>query len=183
MSGLGGCGGPRGELGSDSPRVGNASLSRARIDPRSGWSCHVSRVSGSKQRGLVSPGDPFPLRVSRSATTPLPPPSAGGRDGRSFNSLGAGSGQAGPVSWAGWGCYPAERPGGLEHGLWEGGWRPLEVGRPPQSDGALPPPTRSGAASILLVSVALEPVGYCEIVGLGCGHRCLLCLLEAASLG
>lgn len=60
------------------PAWGTRALIGPGGDPRSGWSSHVSQVSGSKQGGLVSPGGPFPAGSLPPPPPPLPPPAAGG---------------------------------------------------------------------------------------------------------
>lgn len=95
---------------------------------------------------------------------PSPPALSQGRVGRSLNSLGTGSRPAGLVLWTGWNCYPAERPGGLEHGLREEG-RLAALGGWTAAREVLLSPTRSGATSTLFVFVALEPWGVVKFQG------------------
>lgn len=89
--------------GRASPRP--AQGTRARAGPgggaRSGWSSHVSRVSGSKQRSVVSLGGPFPAGLALHHHPSPPPPFGWRRDGGVLNSLGTVTRQAGPVLWAG----------------------------------------------------------------------------------
>lgn len=69
-------------------------------DARSGWSSHVSRVSGSKQRGVVPLGGPFSAESRPPPPSPPPPPFGWRRDGGALNSLGTGTRPAGRVLWA-----------------------------------------------------------------------------------
>lgn len=79
-------------LGCFSPREGNASSSRARgRHARSGWSSHVSWVSGSKQGRVVPRGGPASLPPGSPPPPPpgppcAPPPFGWRRDGRAPHS-------------------------------------------------------------------------------------------------
>lgn len=124
--------------------------------PRSAWTSHVSRVSQAlKQRGLVSPGGPSPAG-SLPPPPPLSPraPSARGVTEAPLTRSGPAADRRSRFS----------RPGMGTRGLWQGAWRPLQVGRPPWSDRGLPPPPPSGAASILVLA-ALEPWGVVKPEG------------------
>lgn len=64
--------------------------------PRSAWSSHVSRVSGSQTTRSCFPGRPF-ARRSLPLPPPLSPPPALGQGRDALNSLRAGCGPAEPV--------------------------------------------------------------------------------------
>lgn len=68
-------------------------------DARSGWSSHVSRVSGSNNEVLFLWASLSPPGLALHHHTP-PPPFGWRRDGGALNSLGTGTRPAGPVLWA-----------------------------------------------------------------------------------
>lgn len=130
--------------GPGSPPRGERELARGRGRPaeRLVQSCEwVSQAL--KQRGLVSPGGLLPPGLSLRHRPSPPAPSARGVTEAPLTRSGPAADRRGRFS----------RPGVGTRGLWQGAWRPLQVGRPPWSDRAAPASTvgarehpRSGGA-------------------------------------